>query len=163
MVFLISILRIKVNDSLSEIWTDDELQAYLDMHRLHIVKEPLKTDLNYLVYYSTYGMLESDASLWDSIGSDALEVPNTDYIENFIDGIFTFTSAQEISYYLNGKSYNLHGAIAECLEQLAMDPNRAKAWGRGSITYSHYDLMEMANYHHNYCGMRSVNLIRTYR
>ncbi|HGJ65328.1 TPA: hypothetical protein ENS27_08070 [bacterium] len=81
---------------------------------------------------------------------------------NLLDGTFTFTEQQGCIYYLDAKSYNIHGAIAECLEQLAMDQNRAKAWNRGSVSYTHYDLMEMAQYHRAFTGARNVCFSRTY-
>ena len=162
MVWLISFLRVKINDADSSIWTDDELQNYLDMHRIHIVREPLAYDLNKQVYYSTFGMLEADVSLWDSKQSNSNETPNSNYTVNLVDGTFKFINNQGDRYYLDAKSYNIHDAIAECLEQLAMDQNRAKAWGRGSVVYTHYDLMEMAKYHRNLVGSRSTGIVRTY-
>ena len=65
-------------------------------------------------------------------------------------------------YYLDAKSYNIHGAIAECLEQLAMDPLKAKSWNRGSVSFTHYDLLEMAKYHRSQMGIRSTGILRTY-
>jgi len=173
MVWLISFLRVKINDvdlvppsNGETIWTDDELQNYLDMHRIHIVREPLAYDLNKQVYYSTFGMLEADVSLWDSKQSNSNEIPNSNYTVNLVDGTFMFSDplswGQGDRYYLDAKSYNIHDAIAECLEQLAMDQNRAKAWGRGSVVYTHYDLMEMAKYHRNLVGSRNTGIVRTY-
>jgi hypothetical protein len=164
MAWLISALRIKVNDVESGIWTDDELQTYLDMHREHIVREPLASGLSRLVYYSSVGMLELDVSLWDSNGSAGIEISNATYTVNLADGVFNFSSDQGYtSYYLDAKSYNLHGAIAECLEQLAMDPNKAKMWNRGSVSYTNYDLLEMAKYHRNLMGIQSINVVRGYK
>ena len=162
MVWLISFFRVKINDTDSSIWTNDELQNYLDMHRFHVVREPLAYDLNEQVYYSTFGMLEADVSLWDGKQSNCNEIPNSEYTVNLVDGTFKFANSQDGRYYLDAKSYNIHGAIAECLEQLAMDQNRAKAWSRGSVLYTHYDLMEMARYHRNLIGSRSTSIVRTY-
>jgi hypothetical protein len=167
MVWLISFLRAKINDTDSSIWTDDELQNYLDMHRIHIVRERLSVPLNQgslnkQVYYSSFGMLEADVSLWSSSQSDSNEIPNSNYTVNLVDGTFEFVNSQSDGYYLDAKSYNIHDTIAECLEQLAMDQNRAKAWGRGSVAYTHYDLMEMAKYHRNLVGSRNTGVVRTY-
>jgi len=162
MVWLISFLRVKINDTDSSIWTDDELQNYLDIHRIHIVREPLTYDPNGQIYYSAFGMLEADASLWDSNLSCASEILSSDYTSNLVDGTFKFANSKIDRYYLDAKSYNIHGIIAECLEQLAMDQNRAKSWSRGSVTYTHYDLMEMARYHRNLAGSKSTSVVRTY-
>ena len=172
MVWLISFLRVKINDTDSSIWVDDELQNYLDMHRIHIVREPLSAPLSQgnsneqAYYYSTFGMLESDVSLWDSKQSNSNELPNLNYTVNLVDGTFKFldplSREQGNRYYLDAKSYNIHGAIAECLEQLAMDQNRAKTWSRGSVAYTHYDLTEMAKYHRNLIGLKNTGIVRTY-
>lgn len=162
MVWLIEFIRTKVNDNDLSIWLDDELQNYLDMHRVHIYREKLVYDPCAKIYHSNFGMLEADVSLWDSNQPNAREILNSNYTVNLLDGTFKFTTIQVGTYYLDAKSYNIHGAIAECLEQLAMDQNKAKAWSRGSVTYTHYDLMEMAKYHRNLLGLKNANFLRTY-
>ena len=143
------------------IWTDDELQNYLDMHRIHVYREALFTDVEAKILSSKFGMLEDDVTLWDGDRVGAIEVTPDSY--NLVDGVFTFEESQNGPYYLDGKSYNIHGAIAECMEQLAMDPNKAREWGRGSVKYTHYDLMEMAKYHRNFVGTRNTIVVKTYR
>ena len=96
MASLIAYLRLKVNDVASAVWTDDDLQLYLDIHRTHVIRELLVSDSNRLVYYSTHGMLEMDASLWDSNSSSGLEIVNTLYSANLTDGIFTFSSCRDM-------------------------------------------------------------------
>ncbi len=145
------------------IWIDDDLQGYLDMHRVHVRREFLMRDVDSGVYYSKFGMFEDNAILRDSASANATEIPSSNYAANLVDGVFTFTEDQNDFYYLDGKSYNLHGAIAECLEQLAMDPNKAREWERGGVKYSHYDYMEMAKYHRNLAGPRSTIIVKTYR
>ena len=53
--------------------------------------------------------------------------------------------------------------MAECLEQLAMDPDKAREWSRGGVKYTHYDLMEMAKYHRSLAGVRGATIVKTYR
>ena len=143
------------------IWTDDELQDYLDMHRIHIYRELLHHDVDEKVFSSKFGMFEDDVTLWDSDSLGATEVsPDT---TNLVDGVFTFLEAQNGPYYLDSKSYNIHGAIAECMEQLAMDPNKAREWRRGGVKYTHYDLIEMARCHRNFTGPKDTIVVRTYR
>ncbi len=143
------------------IWTDDELQDYLDMHRIHVRRELLRQDVDEKVFSSKSGMFEDDVTLWDSNSTGATQA--TPDGENLVDGLFTFTEGQNGPYYLDGKSYNIHGAIAECMEQLAMDQDKARVWGRGGVKYTHYDLMEMAKYHRNLAGARSTTIVKTYR
>ena len=163
MVWLIDFLRTKVNDTESAIWSDDELQNYLDMHSVHVVREPLIYAPDQKLYCSAFDMLEADASIWDSNQPGAIEIPNSIYISNFVNGTFRFIENQFGIYYLDAKSYNIHEVIAECLEQLAMDQNRAKVWNRGSVEFTHYDLVEMARYHRGLAGVQSINISRAYK
>ncbi len=90
MEWLILFLRKKLNDVESEIWTDKQLQDYLDMHRVHVCRECLKRGSDGHTYYSAFGMLESDVKLWDDNSSGANEIPNQEYVSNLVDGVFTF-------------------------------------------------------------------------
>lgn len=163
MEWLILFLRGKINDVESEIWTDEQLQNYLDMHRVHVCRELLRRGTDGRTYYSAYNMLESDVKLWDGKSTGANEISSNEYVSNLVDGVFTFSSDMKINCYLDAKSYNIHAVIAECLEQLAMDQNKAKAWSRGAVSYTHYDLMEMAKYHRNLAGIGSFCFIKTYK
>ena len=133
MAWLIAFLRAKVNDTDESIWTDDQLQNFLDMHRVHVRRELLMKDVDETLYYSKFGMFEDDIALWDSHSGNATEAPVSSYTANLIDGVFTFAEDQDADYYLDGKSYNLHATMAECLEQLAMDPDKAREWSRGGV------------------------------
>lgn len=171
MADLITLLRTKVNDTDESIWTDDQLQTYLDMHRKRIRRERLTQDIDNQVYRSQYTLLEGDAdtwtgagdptdvlNIWEDSGSDADEVTPDSW--NLTDGTFIFDSEQDSTpYYLDCFTYDLHAAIAECLEQLAMDENKAKQWGRGGVNYTPYDLMQMAEYHRKRVGGKA-RLIR---
>lgn len=172
MAALISLLRIKVNDTGSAIWTDDdELQTYLDMHRRHIMREQLIEDVDQKIFLSQSGMFEGDTStwdddatiiaMWDSDGADATAVTPDSY--NLVDGAFYFTSDQDNTYYLDALSYDLNSAIAECLEQLATDSSKARAWERGGVRYEYSDYMDMAAYHRQRSGLDSLETVRTYR
>lgn len=163
MTWLITLLREKVNDTDESIWTDDQLQNYLDMHRVHVRREFLIKDVDEEVYLSKYSVLEDNVALWDSCSANAAEVPSNDYVANLVDGTFTFTVNQDNAYYLDAKSYSIHSAIAECMEQLAMDPNKARVWERGGVKYTHYDYMEMAKYHRSLSGLRGTIIVKTYR
>jgi len=178
LAWIITELRRMVNDSGSDVWTDDELQKMLDRNRVIIRRELLMEDVDELQFYSRFGNLEGtyaystedgatwddDATiikLWDSDSADATAITPDGW--NLVDGLFTFTSEQNDSCYLDGISYNLHGAIAEAMEQLAMDRDRASQWARGGVSYTHYDLMELSKYHRSLAGPRGATVVRTYR
>ena len=101
-------------------------------------------------------------NIWDHTGEDATAKTPDSF--NLIAGTFIFDSRQDDeSYYVDGYAYDLEAAIAECLEQLAMDHLRAKQWGRGTIRYTHYDLMQMAKRHRKLAGFGKARLIGKYR
>jgi hypothetical protein len=99
--------------------------------------------------------------MWDSPSGSATAITPTTW--NLIDGVFGFTSDQDDEYYLDAISYDLHGAIAECMEQLAMDQNKALSWSRGGVKYTHYDLTKRAMYHRSMSGLKSNLVVKTYR
>ena len=163
MTWLIALLRTKVNDADESIWTNGQLQDYLDMHRVHVRREFLTKNADAQVYYSKFGMFEDDLTVWDGDSAGAKEVPSGDYTVNLGDGTFTFAMGQDRDYYLDAKSYDTHGAIAECLEELAMDPSKSREWTRGGVKHKHYDYMEMARYHRSLSGSRATTIAKTYR
>lgn len=160
MADIITILRAKVNDASSTVWTDDNLQNYLDMHRIHIRREKLEKDVVGKNYYSSYQMLEADAELYDDDTDDgSLVTPDS---SNLIDGVFTFTTEQDEDYYLDAKSYDINAAVAECLDELVTDMNRAQSWSRGGVKYTHYDLMALSKHFRNLSAPRAKRIRRTY-
>lgn len=178
MAYLIALLRTKVNDGASNVWTGDELQTYLDMHRYRVRRERLRNDVDEKIYISAFGLLEGTYALstdsgaswdddstiikmWDSDAGAATAITPDHW--NLVDGDFGFDAGQSGTYYLDAISYNLSGAIAECMEQLAMDPTAAMRWSRGGVTYTHYSLMKMAKYHRALAGPRATTIRKTYR
>ncbi len=178
MAYLISLLRTKVNDTASEVWSDDDLENYLDIYQTPIRRALLLPDVDKKEYLCKFQLLEgtyarstdSGASwdddiriikLWQSDGGSATSGGDPDGWD-LVSGRFWWTSAQTVAYYLDAYMYNLEGATAECLEQLAMDPQKARVWSRGGVRFSHYDLMEMAKYHRGLAGATSRKVIRTY-
>lgn len=43
-------------------------------------------------------------------------------------------------------NHNEHGVVAECMEDLAANAEKAKRWRVGNVRYTHYDLLELAKY-----------------
>lgn len=176
--YIITLLRAKINDAASDVWTDDELQFYLDMHKTRIRRELLQNDVDQKKFFSAFGLLEGTYNLdtdtdaaWDDdstiiqllgdSGSAATSYTPDEW--NLTEAVFIFDEDQNRSMYLDAISYNLEGAIAECMEQLAMDPVKARSWARGGVSYTHYDLNELAKYHRSLTGIRSTKLVKTYR
>ena len=157
MAHIISHLRLKINDTGSTIWTDDdELQVFLDLHRQRVNRKKLDVDPDWQVFEGRFTMLEGSTSSWSGAGDpeDVINVWDrpgqagtykTPTSYNLVSGTFNFDSKQTLQpYYLDALSYNINGAIAECYEQLASDQSRAKAWSRGGVSYTYDGFMDMA-------------------
>ena len=176
MAWLIAHLRIMINDTDEDVWTDLALQNYLDMHSNIISREKLFKDPEERVFSSQNRTFEGATSastvptgtsstwtgagdatdvinIWDSSGNDATVITPDNY--NLASGVFTFSTDQDGKiYYLDARWYDLHAVIADCMEQLAMNPQKAKQWERGGVSYTHYDYMDMAEYHRKLTGGR---------
>jgi len=157
MAHILAHLRLKLNDSGSSIWTDDdELQVYLDIHRRRLYRVSLDVDQDWQVFEARFTMLEGATdtwtgtgdpeeviNIWDRPGRDATFKTPTSY--NLVSGTFKFDSEQnQQPYYLDAMSYNVSGAMAEAYEQLAGDPTRAEQWSRGGVSYKYESLLDMA-------------------
>ena len=152
-------------------WTDNELQTILDANRTIIRRERLRNDVDQKQFYSERKFLEGSLVTWDNddtiikiwdsdAGSASAASPDS---WNLTDGIFVWTAAQNNTLYLDAKSYNMHGAIADCMDQLAMDRTRATAWTRGGVSYTYNDFRDIAKDHRSQAGAKSTKIVRTYR
>jgi len=170
MADIINLVEAMVNDESNAIWEPEDLQNLLDQDRVHIQRELLSNDVDQKRYWSKYGMLEGDADtwdnddtiikMWDSNSSGATAVSPDSW--NLIDGIFTFTSDQNKSYYLDAIAYDLNEAAAKCMIQLATDLSRATKWARGSVSFTGVDFLEMAKTFKSQSGPQSLTLKRVY-
>lgn len=136
-------------------WTDDELQVFLDLHRRRIYRKKLDADPDEQVFEGGFTLLEGSTvtwsgagdpedviNIWDGRGQNSTVKTPTSY--NLTSGTFNFDSEQTLQpYYLDGISYNIAGAIAEAMEQLAMDPEKAISWSRSGVSYTFQNFMEM--------------------
>lgn len=152
-------------------WTDNELQTILDANRRIIRRELLRADVDGKQHTSERGMLEGSIVTWDDddtiiaiwnsdSGSATAATPDS---WNLVDGIFVWTADQNATYYLDAKTYNIHAAIADCMDQLAMDRTRAVSWSRGGVSYTYNNFIDLARTHRSLAGARSTKLVRTYR
>jgi len=145
------------------IWSDDELQNYLDRHRVFIgspLREELKRDNLYKRYLSDFDTFEW-ADIYTTQDSTGTEVTPT--ASNLIAGEFTFTTAQDKELYLEGHICDIYLSAAECLEELAGDPSRSSQWSRGGVSHTSQNVLELAKYYRYMSGgVQSRKIIRVY-
>lgn len=102
-------LRILIEDTGADDFTDAQLTVYLNKYRGYIEGLGLSAEsTDYLVWYSPYKNLDNR-----SLRSDATTVISTDdYTADDLNGIFTFTTAQA-AIYLYANFYNLEETAAD--------------------------------------------------
>lgn len=122
MATLITRLRSLINDPAgeSQIWSDDELQDFLDANRFdvrHLALRPESTwtpgVVTYTDYYADYGEWESDVVLEDGEGNNLSPKSS-----NLVKGHWTFEE-QDPPVYVTGKTFDLWAVAADVLEAWA--------------------------------------------
>lgn len=158
------------------VWTDDELQQFLDEHRIVFRHEILYPQVysTYVsiqtakVYHSRYENLEElttdDANvfrLYDAFSSDA-----TGFTADYVTGAFTFDAEQLGKYYyLDGRDYDLNGAAAQCWAETAGRTAKKYSLSHASgNSFSRSDWFEhclkMAEGHKKCARMKQVRAVR---
>jgi len=145
------------------IWTNDELENYLDRHRVFVggneTREKLTFNVGKTRYSSTFDTFEW-ATIYSGSTSTGTATPDS---SNLVAGEFVFTAAQSTELFLEGHSYNILLAAAECLEELAADPSRAYQWSRGGVSQRSQNPFELAQAYRNLgSGMQSILFNKTY-
>lgn len=121
MATLITRLRRAVGDpaGASQTWTDDELQDFLDDHRVEVRTAeliPVRSvasggAVSYLEYMAPRGFWEDSPTLQSN--SYATIVPAT---SDLLIGRWTFAASQTAPVYITGQVYDLWGAAVEAAE-----------------------------------------------
>ncbi len=145
------------------IWTDDELETYLDKHRIFIgveKREKLSNNAARTRYFSAFDTFEW-ANLYTTADTAGTQVSGS--TDNLIVGEFVFSTGQSQDLFLEGHAFNIYAAAAECLEELAGDPNRTTSWTRGSVSQEHESPLDLATYYRRIAhGGRQILLERIY-
>lgn len=126
MTALIARLRLMIDDPdvSTKLFTDDQLQQYLDTNRVRLAGNTLDYDVPLrLVFESPYPNLETTSELRD--GSNAV-ISSGLYTANYESGSFTFTvSPTTYTPRLWGYAYDIHAAAAEAFTTKA---SRSSVW-----------------------------------
>lgn len=127
---LIGLFHNGVADTGTVYFTDDRAQQILDARRMDFWQDPLTPvsaqvavgSVEYKVYFSRYRYLEGTASgssyfrLFDGNGTAI----TTGFTFDAVNGRFDFSASQAGSArYLDGRSYDLYGAIADGWREMA--------------------------------------------
>lgn len=174
MAWIIGHVRLLANDVDSAVWDDEEVQVFLDQHRMRIRRSLLTSEPDEMQYHSKYALLEGDAdtwsgsgsetdviNIWDSRSSDATDATPDSW--NLVDGTFAFTSDQDDTYYLDAWSYNIYRAIADMMLQLAGDRSKAHVWIRGGVSHTVTDFFTLSKEWRSLGGPKSTVIKKTYR
>lgn len=123
MAALITRTRELINDpaGASAHFTDDKIEAALDRRRREVVELPLdgvaRRDATGQVDYVRW---VADRAPWESgavvLDATRTPIPDTEYTEDALDGIWTFDTAQDAAY-VTGLSFDLYGTAADLLDQ----------------------------------------------
>ena len=181
MAHLVGRLRRMVDDAPLDaqairVWDDDELQEFLDQHRVEFFHEILypQIGVTYFTFYtgriynSKYSNLEELTESDDSIFRlyDAFNVNAADYTPDYIAGRFAFTADQLGKYYyLTGRDYDLNGAAAMCWRETAgrtakkysISHAAGNSFSR-SEWFDHCKIME--EHHRQQARMRHIRAVR---
>ena len=167
MAYIIKYLRVLIHDnpSTSTIFTDNELQNFLDIDRQRINREPLTPEINNLNYYSRFKFIEDSVKVYDGIDSGSTEYTSslaTLSTTNLINGEFTFNSDPEIEVYLDGYYYDMNMAASYAMTSLSTDETRANSWSRGGVSFNHYSLPMLADLFKRQGLMKTMTVRRSY-
>ena len=156
MAALIARLRLLVNDPVgaSQIWSDDQLQDWLDGQRTDVVRAALYYNWAIVAganavlnYFAETGDWESDAALSDVEGTTL-----TPGAVNLLTGRWTFAAHQAPPVYLTGQTYDLYAAAADVLEARA-----------GQLAGAYDFTADGATYHRSQQAAGLLALARQYR
>jgi hypothetical protein len=105
-------LRKLIDDAAKTIFSDDELQAQLDLHKTHVLYEFMQYDENRKRFWTGNRYL-TDAKLYDSSDEDD-QTEYTPTTTNLLEGWFEFSAEQTVTLYLKAYSYNVYAAASDC-------------------------------------------------
>jgi len=118
---IVQVRRLIHDNGTTTVWSDEELQDWLDAHRIEVIRAPLqyaRTVVGGQVVIRDYATelsnWEGDATLTDADGNTL--APET---ANLVVGRWSFTAHQQPPVHLTGRSYDVYAAAADALEARA--------------------------------------------
>lgn len=119
--------RRMVNDEDSTVWTDQDVQDTLDLHRLRVYREPLEVErtltgggAEYRVYHSRHTNYEAGTAAFRVEDAAGNQRGTADYSADYVNGVVTMAADQQgTQLYLSGWSYDVNAAAADLWEERA--------------------------------------------
>ena len=119
---LVRRVRLLVDDGTAGVWTDDELQDFLDLHRVRVDREPLSMEetyvssssIEYKRYQSRFRDFEWGGTATFKVEDSAGSVRGTaEYTPDYVNGrVEMITDQGGSALYLTAWSYDLNGVAA---------------------------------------------------
>lgn len=120
---LIALVRLQTAATTDD-FTDDEVESFLDRHRMEVFNDRLTPEVtyegatsSYKDYLSSDRFYEADAVIID--GTNATVSAGQSDSFDYLTGRFTFGTGRTDRLRISGKTYDLHLACAELLEAWA--------------------------------------------
>lgn len=139
MATLIGRLRAKINDPAGsgQALSDQELQDLLDGRRRDFAMLGLEAVPAYPGGVLTYLEFAAEWSDWEDgvVLRDSSLAPVTPETSDLVAGRWTFAAEPPYPIYLTGRTYDLNGAAADALEQLAAAKATAFDFSSGGQTF----------------------------
>jgi len=140
MTGLIAEFRLQRADLTSSVITDSEIVRLFDHNRLYLDKVNLWGNQDLTEFESPVKFVESGASILSN--GDTAVSPDATF---FIEGRFTFTTAQSSSLRIRGYYHNLYYALAEAMRMVASEDDRWSRYKRGEVELDKADVSAIAD------------------
>jgi len=119
-------VRELVFDTGTPTWTNDQIAAALDAHRVSHTNEKLRSEQVllptgvklYREHFSEFTNWESSAVLRDATGATLTPTAGAG-LTDYLIGYFYFSAGQNPPVYIDGKTYDVYAAAADILEDWA--------------------------------------------
>ena len=150
MANLILTWRRMVDDAGTAVWSADQAQEILDRRRMDVWAEELTaipveidSDTKWYTYASQYENFEeisSGTTIWRLYDANGSAASTANYTPDYTRGLVTFAADQEgTTYYLDGRSYDLHSAAADAWRERAGKVSSYYSFGSEGKTFSRSD------------------------
>jgi len=124
-------LRKLLDDTDETMFSDDELETLMSLHRVHVLYEWMEYDAEQKRFWVPGCRCMSEASLWDSYDEDDQNELTPDSY-SLMEGWFEFDTEQDVPVYLKAVRYEIEAAAAAGWTIIASDKAKLTQYMSGS-------------------------------